>query len=150
RPAVNEPSVAKKLVEVALVKAASVAVRSANVAVPVNVGDSLNTRLPVPVVPVTDEARLAAVMVLVRFFEPSVATRREAVRPEVVPGAAAMAPEELTPKGSPLRTVKKYAGEVSPTPTRPVPCGISAMCALFPVVRRLSVPKFEPMNALPL
>ena len=44
-------------------------------------------RFPVPLTPViseTEAARLAAVIVLVRFFEPSVVTRREAVRLESV------------------------------------------------------------------
>src|SRR3989344_5164844 len=51
---------------------------------PVNVGEALKTRLPVPVVPVTDERRLAAEIVETRTLLPSVATRREAVRLERV------------------------------------------------------------------
>ena len=48
----------------------------------VSVGELENTKFPaVPVVPETDDSRFAAVMVETRFFEPSVATRREAVRP---------------------------------------------------------------------
>ena len=49
-----------------------------------NVGEVSKTKLPVPVVPVTEESRLAAVIVETRTLEPSVATRREAVRPESV------------------------------------------------------------------
>ena len=45
-------------------------------------GDVSKTRFPVPVVPVTEAKRFAEVMVFTRFFEASVATSREAVRPE--------------------------------------------------------------------
>jgi len=38
------------------------------------------TKFEVPVVPVTDARRFAAVIVETRFFEASVATRRDAVR----------------------------------------------------------------------
>ncbi len=55
-----------------------------NTGVPVNVGDAEKTKFPVPVVPVTEDARFAAVIVEVRFDEPSVATRRDAVRPVTV------------------------------------------------------------------
>ena len=58
----------------------------------VRVGEVANTKLPVPVVPVTEAARLAEEMVVARLEEPSVATRREAVRSEKV-----MVPEEETP-----------------------------------------------------
>ncbi len=54
------------------------------VRVPVKVGEAESTKFPVPVELVTSEidaTRLARVMVEVKFFEPSVATRREAVRP---------------------------------------------------------------------
>jgi len=53
--------------------------------VPVNVGLIESTRFPVPVTPVisdTDDARFAEVIVDTRFFDASVATRRDAVRPE--------------------------------------------------------------------
>ena len=46
-----------------------------------NVGEVAKTKFPVPVVPVTEARRFAAVMVETRFFDASVATRREAVRP---------------------------------------------------------------------
>ena len=64
----------------------------AKVEVAVNVGAAEKTKLPEPVVPVTDEARLAAVMVLTKLLVPSVATRREPVRP-----AKLMVPEEEKP-----------------------------------------------------
>ena len=57
---------------------------------PTSVGFVANTRSPVPVVPETDERRFAAVMEEVRFFEASVATKREAVRLEIF-----TTPEEL-------------------------------------------------------
>jgi hypothetical protein len=57
------------------------AVKLAASAVPVKVGEALKTRLPVPVVPVTDERRLAAVIVLVRAPPVVVVTRRSGVRP---------------------------------------------------------------------
>jgi hypothetical protein len=60
------------------------AVIAAALTVPVNVGEAENTRFPVPVVPVTDERRLAAVIVDTRFFEASVATSLDAVRFEPV------------------------------------------------------------------
>ena len=64
----------------------------------VTVGPVAKTRFPVPVVPVTEERRLAAVMVETRFFEASVATNCEAVSPEKL-----MVPEEVMP-ATPLMT----------------------------------------------
>jgi hypothetical protein len=74
--------------------------------VPVSVGDADSTKFPVPVEPVTslsDETRFARVRVDTRFFEASVATSLDAVRPdkvtvpdEVIPAAAVMTPEEFT------------------------------------------------------
>lgn len=67
----------------------------ANEARPVKVGDAESTRLVVPVDPDTSESdatRLARVRVDVRFFEPSVATRRDAVRPEKF-----TVPDDVTP-----------------------------------------------------
>jgi len=90
----------------------------------VTVGEVAKTKFPVPVVPVTEALRLSAVIELVRFFEASVATNLEAVRPEklivpeeVIPVAAAIAPEELIWNKSPEPTVNRAAGEVSPMPT---------------------------------
>ena len=104
------------------------AVRAAEFTVPVKVGLALKTRLPaVPVVPVTELKRFAAVMVLVSWPPVVVATSLLAVRPlkvivpdDVTPVAAVMAPEELTWKASPEPTVKRLAGDVSPIPTLPV------------------------------
>lgn len=46
----------------------------------VKVGEAAKTRSPVPVVPETEDNKLAEEIVLVRFFEALVATRRLAVR----------------------------------------------------------------------
>src|SRR3990167_1468513 len=58
-----------------------------------------NTRSPVPVVPVTEARRFAAVIVETRTFEPSVATKREAVRLEsvTVPVTPSVPPTEALP-----------------------------------------------------
>ena len=67
----------------------------AKFAVPVNVGESESTKLPVPVEPVTsesDETRFASVIVEARFFEPSVVTKRDAVSPETVSDGVLSAP----------------------------------------------------------
>ena len=75
RPVLNVPP---PIVEVAL------AMRLEKLAVPVKEGEMEKTRLPVPVVPVTEESKLAAVMVDARFLDASVTTRREAVREEIL------------------------------------------------------------------
>jgi hypothetical protein len=75
----------RREIEVVARVAVPVAVSPLKVAVPAKAGEVERTRLPVPVEPFTSEIdamRLARVMVDVRFFDPSVATRREAVRPE--------------------------------------------------------------------
>ena len=71
----------------------------ANAAVPVKVGAPENTKSPEPVVPVTDEARLAAVMVETKLELPSVVTNREPVRPEklIVPDEENPVNPEPTP-----------------------------------------------------
>ena len=72
-----------------------------NPAVPVKVGEALKTKFPVPVVPVTEERRSAARMVETRFFEASVATKREGVRfesvvtPEIVRVPVKLAEDEM-------------------------------------------------------
>ena len=48
----------------------------------VTLGEVAKTKSPVPVVPVTEERRSADAMLDTRFFEASVATKLEAVRPE--------------------------------------------------------------------
>lgn len=67
----------------------------AKLAVPVNIGPIESARLPVPVVPVTsdiEDAKFASVMVELRFFDPSVATNRDAVRPDTVSAGVVSAP----------------------------------------------------------
>lgn len=56
------------------------------------VGEVSKTKLPVPVVPVTEASRLAEVIVDTKFFETSVATNLEAERPEIL-----IVPEEESP-----------------------------------------------------
>ena len=92
--------------------------------VPVNVGEIESTRFPVPVTPVisdTDEARFAAVMVDTRFFEASVATRRDAVRPEneSVPVALMFATERSPDTRASPCTERVFEGVVVPMPTLP-------------------------------
>ena len=73
----------------------------AKLAVPEKVGEAEKTKLPEPVSSDTEAARLAEVMVLVRLKEPSVATRRLAVRPEkfmAPPADRLEAPMSMLPK----------------------------------------------------
>lgn len=86
---VTFPAVNPEAVPVTLVMTPEAGVPRAGV---IKVGEVPKTKLPVPVVPVTEEARLAEVMVVARLEDPSVATRRFAVSPEKV-----MVPEEETP-----------------------------------------------------
>ena len=60
---------------------------------------------------------------------------------EVIPVAAAMAPEELTWKRSPLPTVKRAAGEESPIPMLPLfKILMSSVAPLLPVWKIISEP----------
>ena len=94
----------------------------------VNVGEVPNTTTPLPVSLVIEEARLAEVIEVPRAPPAPEITNLLLVKPEkvmvpeeVMPVAAATAPEEFTWKRSPEPTVNIEAGVVSPIPTLPAP-----------------------------
>src|SRR5665811_1448900 len=70
------------------------------------VGEVENTKLLVPVVPVTEASRLAAVIVETKFLLASVATIREAVRPDKL-----IVPLEVNPV-SPLTTPAEVISQI--------------------------------------
>ena len=122
RPVLNVPP---PIVEVAL------AMRLEKLAVPVKEGEMEKTRLPVPVVPVTEESKLAAVIVETKFLEASVATRREAVRPETL---ALVAKRSVEKKSVvvPLLPVKAWR-VVEPFTSRDEPRTVSPVIDAVPV-----------------
>lgn len=113
------------------------AVMAAAFTVPLKVGLALKTRLPVPVVPVTDEAKLAAVMVLVKAPPVVVATKRSGVRPLKV-----IVPEEVRPVSDPsVPAMVELPVMVAPpeVTVRPVPAVTVVEALKLPVTELLPV-----------